>query len=91
MSAPPPALVSTTSLPVPSTPLQRFRERYGWVVAIAVLLIVLVFWRASQLPMFGGFAVRTITAGSLSLALVAVAARRATSAHDLGDDLLRRR
>lgn len=73
MSAPPPALVSTTSLPVPSTPLQRFRERYGWVVAIAVLLIVLVFWRASQLPMFGGFAVRTITAGSLSLALVAVA------------------
>lgn len=72
MSAPP-TLASTTSLPTPSSPLQRFRERYGWLVAITVLLVGLLCWRASQLPVFGGFAVRTVTAGTLTLALVAVA------------------
>lgn len=67
-----PTLDSTTSLPAPSTWPQRLRERYGWVIAIAVLLIVMFIWRASQLPVFGGFAVRTVTAGTLTLALVAV-------------------
>lgn len=66
-------LDSVTSLPTPSTPLQRFRERYGWVVAIAVLLVAMFMWRASQLPVFGGFAMRTVTAGTLTLALVAIA------------------
>lgn len=72
MSAPS-GLESVTTLPTPSTSIQRFRERYGWVVAIAALLVVMFVWRASQLPVFGGFAFRTVTAGTLTLALVAVA------------------
>lgn len=72
MSAPT-ILTATTSLPRPSTPLQRFRERYGWVVAVTVLLVLMLLWRASQLPVFGGFALRTVTAGTLTLAFVAVA------------------
>ena len=38
-----------------------------------MLLVVLTLWRFSQLPDVGGFAIRTITAGSMSLAFLAMA------------------
>lgn len=63
-----------TALPTPSTPLARFRTRYGWLVAIAALLVVMLAWRASQVPVFGGFQVRTIAAGSLAVGLLAMSA-----------------
>ncbi len=65
---------ATTRLPTPSTPFERYRNRFGWLVAVAVLLAVMVAWRASQVPVFGGFQVRTITAGTLSVALLAMSA-----------------
>lgn len=69
----PAAPETITTLPKPTTALQRFQSRHGWLVAIAALLVVMLFWRASQVPVFGGFQVRTITAGTLSLALLAMA------------------
>ena len=40
---------------------------------MALLLLVLLFWRASQVPKFGAFEIRTITAGTMSLAFLAMA------------------
>ena len=40
---------------------------------MAVLLVVLLLWRVSQLPDFGAFEIRTITAGTMSLAFLAMA------------------
>jgi ribose transport system permease protein len=40
---------------------------------VAVLLGVLVFWRYSQIPAFGPFEVRGIVAGTMTLALLAMA------------------
>ena len=37
----------------PSSRATRFRRRQGWVVGVALLLGVLVFWRYSQIPAFG--------------------------------------
>ena len=53
--------------------LGRFRRRQGWLVGVAVLLVALVLWRASQVPQFGAFELRTITAGTMALALLAMA------------------
>lgn len=66
-------VAASTSLPIPSTALQRFRDKHGWVLAVAVLLAGTLVWRASQVSNFGGFSIRTITAGTLPLALVALA------------------
>ena len=62
-----------TTLPEPSSQFSRFVRRHGWTVGVAVLLVVLVLWRASQLPDVNGFAIRTVTAGSMSLAFLAMA------------------
>ncbi len=62
-----------TTLPEPSSQFSRFARRHGWTVGVAVLLVVLVLWRASQLPDVNGFAIRTVTAGSMSLAFLAMA------------------
>lgn len=62
-----------TTLPDPSRRLHRVRNRHGWIAAVALLLIVMLCWQAFQLPRYGGFQIRTITAGSLSLALLAMA------------------
>ena len=51
----------------------RFARRQGWTVGVAVLLVVLLLWRVSQLPDFGGFEIRTITAGTMPLAFLAMA------------------
>jgi ribose transport system permease protein len=62
-----------TTLPTPTSRLSRFVQRQGWTVGVAVLLAVLLLWRVSQLPKFEGFEVRTITAGTMSLAFLAMA------------------
>jgi ribose transport system permease protein len=63
----------TTPLPKPTSRAARFRRRQGWVVGVAVLLGVLVFWRYSQIPAFGPFEIRGIVAGTMTLALLAMA------------------
>jgi ribose transport system permease protein len=62
-----------TPLPKPSSGLERFARRQGWVVGVAVLLAILVGWRSSQIPVFGAFEVRSIVAGTMTLALLAMA------------------
>jgi ribose transport system permease protein len=64
---------TTTRLPEPSSQLSRLARRYGWTAGVAVLLAVLLGWRISQLPDFGDFEIRTITAGTMSLAFLAMA------------------
>ena len=51
----------------------RLARRQGWTAGVAVLLVVLLLWRVSQLPAFGDFEIRTITAGTMSLAFLAMA------------------
>ena len=51
----------------------RFAQRRGWTSASAVLFVVLLLWRVSQLPRFGDFEIRTITAGTMALAFLAMA------------------
>ena len=62
-----------TTLPAPPSRLSRFVQRQGWTVGVAILFAVLLLWRVSQLPKFEGFEIRTITAGTMSLAFLAMA------------------
>ena len=62
-----------TRLPQPSSRLSRLARRHGWTVGVGLLLVVLLLWRVSQLPQFGNFEIRTITAGTMSLAFLAMA------------------
>jgi ribose transport system permease protein len=64
---------AVTKMPEPSSTFSRFARRQGWTVGVALLLIVLLLWRVSQLPDFGGFEIRTITAGTMPLAFLAMA------------------
>lgn len=68
-----PAQAVTTQLPPPTSAYQRIRNRHGWVFGVAVLLVVMAVWRASQLPVVGGFPIRTVTTGTLTVALLAMA------------------
>jgi ribose transport system permease protein len=72
MSSAPQATV-TTPLPEPSSRATRFRRRQGWVVGVALLLGALIFWRYTQIPAFGPFELRGILAGTMTLALLAMA------------------
>lgn len=63
----------TTTLPTPSSPFARFARRHGWTVGVAVLFVILLIWRTTQVPRFGNFEIRTITAGTMSLAFLAMA------------------
>ena len=62
-----------TTLPEPSSQFSRLARRHGWAAGVAVLLVVLTLWRFSQIPRVDGFAIRTITAGSMALAFLAMA------------------
>jgi ribose transport system permease protein len=73
MTATPGAAEVATPLPRPSSRLERFVRRQGWVVGVALLLGILVLWRSSQIPAFGAFEVRGIVAGTMTLALLAMA------------------
>jgi ribose transport system permease protein len=64
--------VTTTALPARTGRFERLRQRHAWKAAIVAIFAVLVIWRATQLPMFAGFEIRTITAGSLAIALLAM-------------------
>ena len=66
-------MTTTTALPTPSTKFERFRNRHGWLVAVGLLLLVLIAVRASQIPNFGGFELRTLFAGSMTLAFLVMA------------------
>ncbi|HZA79921.1 MAG TPA: ABC transporter permease [Actinomycetes bacterium] len=68
-----PRAVTATPLPRPSGRATRFRRRQGWVVGVALLLGALIFWRYSQIPAFGPFEIRGIVAGTMTLALLAMA------------------
>ena len=63
----------TTSIPEPTGRLPRFLHRQAWTTGVAILLVLLVLWRTSQVPHFGDFEIRTITAGAMSLAFLAMA------------------
>ena len=67
------ATLATTARPSRTTRLSRFVQRQGWTVGVAVLFVVLLLWRVSQLPDFGDFEIRTITAGTMPLAFLAMA------------------
>jgi ribose transport system permease protein len=68
-----PGAVTATPIPRPSSRATRFRRRQGWVVGVALLLGALIFWRYSQIPAFGPFEIRGIVAGTMTLALLAMA------------------
>jgi ribose transport system permease protein len=68
-----PRAVTATPLPRPSSRATRLRRRQGWVVGVALLFGALVFWRYSQIPAFGPFEIRGIVAGTMTLALLAMA------------------
>ena len=62
-----------TRLPQPSSRWSRLARRHGWTAGVGLLFVVLLLWRVSQLPQFGNFEIRTITAGTMSLAFLAMA------------------
>ncbi len=61
-----------TTLPEPSSRFSRIIRRQGWTFGVAVLLVVLALWRFSQVPSVEGFEIRTITAGTLAAAFLAM-------------------
>ncbi|WP_223147578.1 ABC transporter permease [Georgenia wutianyii] len=63
----------TTTVPEPTGRLTRFRQQNGWVAGVAVLLLAMILVRYLQVENFGGFELRALTAGSLMLALLAMA------------------
>lgn len=64
-----------TAIPLPehTGTLTRLRRRHGWLAGVIVLFLILLFLRISQVPVFGGFGFRTVFAGSLALAILAMA------------------
>ncbi|MFV0430258.1 MAG: ABC transporter permease [Arachnia sp.] len=65
--------MTTTTFPTATSTLTRLRKRYAWLAAVAVLLLCLLIFRATQVPTFGGFELRTIVAGSMTVALLGMA------------------
>lgn len=70
MTTPTPQL---TTMPAPTSRAARFRQQHGWVVGVAVLLAAMILVRYLQVERFGGFELRALTAGTLMLALLAMA------------------
>lgn len=65
--------MTATTVPPPTPRLVRFRQDHGWTVGVGLLLVAMVALRAAQIPSFGGFELRSLTAGTLMLALLAMA------------------
>jgi len=65
--------MTTIFLPERTSTVTRLRRRHGWLAGVAVLFIALLLLRISQVPVFGGFGFRTVFAGSLALAFLAMA------------------
>lgn len=66
-------MTTVTTAPEPTSRVARVRQQYGWVVGVGVLLLVMILVRYTQVENFGGFELRALTAGSLMLALLALA------------------
>ncbi|HLS13164.1 MAG TPA: ABC transporter permease [Beutenbergiaceae bacterium] len=62
-----------TTVPTPTSPLARLQQRHGWVLGVALLLVAMLVVRYFQVANFGGFELRALTAGTLMLALLAMA------------------
>lgn len=65
--------MTAISLPQATSTLTRLRRRHGWLAGVVVLFVVLLLLRVSQVPNFGTFGLRTVFAGSLALAFLAMA------------------
>lgn len=65
--------VTKTAVPTPTTQFVRVQQRHGWVIGVGVLLAVMILVRYFQVANFGGFELRALTAGTLMLALLAMA------------------
>lgn len=65
--------MTSISLPERTSAFTRLRRRHGWLAGVIILFFVLLFLRLSQVPVFGGFGFRTVFAGSLTLAFLAMA------------------
>lgn len=61
-----------TRMPRSTSRLERFQQRDGWVVGVGVILALMVLMRVIQVDNFGGFELRSLTAGTLMLALLAM-------------------
>ena len=61
-----------TRMPRSTSRLERFQQRDGWVVGVGVILVLMVLMRVIQVDNFGGFELRSLTAGTLMLALLAM-------------------
>lgn len=66
-------MTTVTTAPEPTSRAARFRQQHGWVVGVGLLLLVMILVRYLQVENFGGFELRALTAGSLMLALLALA------------------
>lgn len=65
--------MTMTQLPASISTVTRLRRRHSWLAAVAVLFLALFVLRFTQVPTFGGFEIRTILAGSMTLAFLAMA------------------
>jgi ribose transport system permease protein len=61
-----------TVIPPPTSGFSRFARRQGWTAGVAVLFAALLIWQITLLPSFGAFQLRTITAGTMPLAFLAM-------------------
>src|SRR5690625_3079086 len=62
-----------TTVPTPTSPLARLQQRHGWALGVALLLVAMLVVRSFHVSDFGGFELRALTAGTLMLALLAMA------------------
>lgn len=65
--------MTAIAVPQGTTRLTRFQRRHGWLVGVIALFAILLILRVMQVPSFGTFGLRTVFAGSLALAFLAMA------------------
>jgi len=62
-----------TTVPAPTPAFAKLARRQGWTVGVGLLFVALLSWQIYLLPRFGDFQIRTITAGTMPLAFIAMA------------------